>query len=154
MAAKQKPSPTWDEIASFYAGRPIRVDFDAEKQPGVPWPDGGWGGTWDGSRINMGPFQKKMLDQFSKNVRDPVKGVFGVAGIATLLHEAVHGRNPQPGTGFKSWNNEPQANALGSELIADMLHRFYGIPLDSKLSRKYMKAGKNLSSYIGAYADK
>lgn len=152
--AKRTPQTDWNKIASFYAGRPIQVVFDPEKYPGSPWGSDGWGGTYDPGRdlLNLGPFQKKMLQQFAANVRDPTVGPASVAGLAVLIHEAIHGRRPQQTTGFRSWSNENQANALGSELVPDLLQRFFGIKIGSPLSRKYARAAKQLSGYIGAYS--
>jgi hypothetical protein len=149
----KKQQPPWQRIVDFYAGQPTQLDFDAEKQPGNPWPENGWGGTWDGSRINIGPFQKRMLDQLLASKKGPQFGHGTMAGLTTLIHEAVHARKPQPGTGFREWNNENQANALGSELIPDLLQRFFGIKIGSALSNKLTKESKGLSSYLGSQAE-
>lgn len=145
-----------NQIASFYAGRPMTVAFPDTKY-GAAWGSGGWGGTTRGSEVILGPFQKKMLQQM---MSPPPKGQprysYGhgtMAGLAVLIHEAIHAREPQPGTGFRDWSNESQANALGSELVPDALQRFFGIKIGSPLSRKLEKEAKGLSGYLGAYAN-
>lgn len=158
--AAYKPEPALainpellNTIASFYAGRPVTVAFP-ERKPGAQdglWGSGGWGGTIIGDQIALGPFQRKALETFLASPRSK-KGVAGIAGIATLIHEAIHGRQtPIEGTGFREWGNESQANALGSELVPDMLQRFFGIKIGSPLSRQYDRAGRSLSGYQGAY---
>jgi hypothetical protein len=85
------------------------------------------------------------------NARDPKRGPgAGVQALATLLHESVHLRDNEA-TGGRPWSDERQAGALGSELVADLLNRFFGIPINSKLSKKYMQAAKRLSSYQTSY---
>lgn len=149
-----KKSVDLNAIASFYAGKPVKVYFPAKK-PGTPgtdsgWGTGGWGGTvWEGN-VALGPLQKQMFNDFLGNIRSQ-RGVANVAGLATLLHEAIHLRNFDPRTGFRESSNESQANALGSELVADALQRFFGIKVGSPLSDRYMKAARNLSGYQGAY---
>lgn len=142
--AKAQQTPTWEEIASFYAGRPIAP---IEYRDNI----GGAGRTLAGSgRIELTPAIGKQLSDFLANPRK--NPGFNSYGLATLIHEALHNRAPQPGTGFSDWGDENQANALGSELIPDLLQRFFGIPINSPLSRQYLKSAKNLSNYLGAYA--
>lgn len=156
MAKRSDPRQLWNEIASFYAGRPMTVAFPETKY-GAKWGSGGWGGTTRGSEVILGPFQRKMLEQMlappkrQKGVKPPTFGQGTMAGLATLIHEAIHARAPQPGTGFRDWMDESQAGALGSELVPDALQRFFGIKVGSKLSRKLEREAKSLSNYQMAY---
>lgn len=148
--AAPKQQTDWNAIASFYAGRPVTVDFPETKW-GADWGSGGWGGSARGNQVILGPFQKSMLSQFlSRGPRGPA-GPGSVAGLATLIHEAIHLRDFDPRSGFKHNSDENQAGALGSELIPDLLQRFFGIPIGSPLSRKYEAAAKRLGNYQTAY---
>ncbi len=137
MAPKQPVQPDWNAIVSHYAGRPMTVVFPKQKQnaPGsfVPWGDSL--GSVINDQIQMNP---RFLENLG-NVKSP-----GLAwqGLSTLLHEAVHTRRPQPGTGFAPWSDERQATALGQQLIPDMLKRFFNIDINSPLSREYQAMTK------------
>jgi hypothetical protein len=162
-APKRKQQvPSWEQIASFYAGRPIKLSFVD---------DAAYGRTGGDGNVTLNRFAEQKLKDFLRNPRDKQTGPFNVLGLATLIHESIHNREfakGMPGstesftpyldenevnanTGFRGAGNESQAMALGSELIPDLLQRFFGIKIGSPLSRKYEKSAKNLSSYVGAY---
>ena len=147
----------WANIASFYAGRPVTVG------PGDT--GGAWGrtsGVQGPGEIFLSPQIQKVLQDFQGFTKDPIRGPNSVLGPATLIHEAIHnrkfpgfdqwGNKVGPGSGFMPSDNEIQANALGPELVADLLQRFFGIPMGSDLSNRYMKAARGLSQYRAAYA--
>jgi hypothetical protein len=149
----KEAEPNWNAIASFYAGRPVKVNFGTPKGgkdewelPGMGFKGQSLGTVWEGN-VWMNPKLKAQFANWQKNARHPSRGpVYGAQALATLLHESVHLRENEA-TGSRPWYDERQAGALGSELMPDLLNRFFGIPINSKLSKKYMQAAKRLSSY-------
>lgn len=141
MALRAEQIPPWQEIAAFYAGRPInRLEF--RDMPGL-----GTTGLPESGDIFMNRQAEKSLGDFLRYRNDRARGpVMGVLGLATLIHEAIHNRKMEKVFG-KPASDEIQAGALGTELIPDLLQRFFGIPIGSPLSRRYEKAAKGLSSY-------
>lgn len=152
MAVEQAPAPQidWSAIASHYAGKPIQVAFP-DKKPGTE--NGIWGtgisGNVSNGIANLSPDTKKALDAWlaspKKKSRDGA--VRGTLALSTLLHEALHTRTNQPGTGFEDWQeDENQARALGFELLPDMLQRFFGIKIGSKVGREYERVARKMAN--------
>jgi hypothetical protein len=166
MTAKSEPNwaliakgaePNWNAIATFYAGRPVKVNFGTPKGGKDEWELPGMGfkgqslGTVFQGNVWLNPKLRAQFDDWQKNAKDPRRGpVAGAQALATLLHESVHLRDNEA-TGAKPWYDEKQAGALGSELMPDLLQRFFGIKINSKLNKKYMKAAKSLASYQSSY---
>jgi len=172
MAKKQAPADRWTEIASFYAGRPVKIANDPRGDMGATT------GQPESGNIFIGKGIEKGLADFMRELPAAKKGnkdamhraaVLGSNAIAVLIHESIHNRNfagPPDGNGFTPYldeeergplgfygaGNEVQAAALGAELIPDMLNRFFGIPLDSAFSKKLAKIAKHRGEYEGAYS--
>ena len=146
------PPPNWQNIASFYAGRPVTIGVD---QRG-PYQAGT--GAAESGNIFLGSGHQKNLQAFvqawMKAKTDQQRMGLAAQGaniLPVLLHEAMHNRNFS-GTGLPSAWNEQQAVALGSELIPDMLQRFFGVKIGSPVSDAFAKAAKARGEYQGAYA--
>lgn len=150
MAVQQAPAPQvdWSAIASHYAGKPIQVAFP-DKKPGAQngvWGTGIGGNVFNGV-ANLSPDTKKALVNWYSKRNSKTGAVLGVHALGTLLHESLHTRDNQPGTGFKDWQeDESQARALGYELIPDMLQRFFGIKIGSKVGREYERVARQLAN--------
>lgn len=177
MAARRQQSvPNWAQIAAFYAGRPIKLSEDTRgplsATTGVPM---------SGEvRLGKG-LLKGLEDFFEQwNIAKHSKGqarkdalqraiVYGVNPLSVLVHESIHNREfsaPDPNNpyftpylesnqrgplGFYGAGNEPQAQALGAELIPDLMQRFFGVKIGSPLSKRFERAAKSRGEYQGAY---
>lgn len=151
--ARQAASPPdWNAIAAFYAGHPVNVNFPALK-PGTDsgiWGTGQGGNVFNGE-INLSPDVKSALDQWfaRRNSRDGA--VLGTLALSNLIHEALHTRAAQPGTGFTDWSNEQQAGALGLELVPDLMQRFFGVKIGSPVGKHYQEVSRALVNGRGIY---
>lgn len=150
MPAKAAPQPlSWEKIAEFYAGKPVTFDWDARREAG--------GATFGDGRITLAAtFQERLAalaDALRSGNRKRIEqqAVLGVDPLAVLLHEAIHNRDGMEAGFGRSKRDEKQAAALGAELIPDVLNRFFGIPLDSPLSRMFARNAKSRGEYEGAY---
>lgn len=140
-----RKTPSWEQIASFYAGRPMSLSYDLG--------NGLMGGTYGNGQMQLSPTIKGFLDNFLKYQKDADKGpVLGTLGLTTLLHEAIHNRQGMPGAGLLNATDEQQAPYFGAELLGDMLPRFFGIGRGSSLWEKYMFAARNNPYYKAAVA--
>lgn len=152
---RRKPQPTWEDIASFYAGRPIKISEDKRG------PMNATTGLPESGNVLLGKSLLSGLADFRKqwDLAERSRGrarqdalqralTYGVNPLATLIHEAIHNRHFESGP---SAGAEPQAMALGAELIPDLMQRFFGVRLGSPLSRKWGKAAKGRGEYKSAY---
>ena len=156
-----QPKPfDWARIASFYAGRPVTLGVD-ERGPlqastGVP----------QSGKILLGKQLRSGLDEWLNQWRaakTPKQraglAALGANPLAVLIHEAMHNRkftedyfaDSDPNTGFRNAGNESQAAALGAELIPDMMQRFFGVKMNSPVSKAYGKAARSRAEYDLAY---
>jgi hypothetical protein len=162
--ARGQAQPSWEEISSFYAGRPITFNWDPARTGG--------GSTAQNGLVNLPASNRGELDALAAVLRNPKKGragqnafheagVKGVDALAVLIHEAIHNRdfgggpysdNQNP-SGFYGAGNEAQAGALGAELIPDLLKRFFGVGLDDPRSKQLAKWAKNRGEYTAAYSN-
>lgn len=159
MAKKQKSDPMkiWQEVASFYSDGNMRtpITFDWTNSMGTT-------GSPLSGEIRLNPSLKASRDAFLKGIRskkydDRRSGlVLGMPFLSTLIHEAIHNRNfakgmpgstefftpyldseeTNPNTGFRGPGNEIQAHDLGVRLVPDMLQRFFGVKMDSRLGKE------------------
>lgn len=140
---------TWEAIASFYAGKPVSFDWDSKRTAG--------GATYGDGRISLAAPFRERLDALASALRSGKKAdiqrqsVLGVDPLAVLLHEAMHNRDDLLEGFGRSKRDEKQAAALGAELVPDLLQRFFGIPINSPLSRMFEKSAKGRGEYQGAY---
>ena len=158
MRLRKNAEPNWEAIASFYAGRPITIQWGLQGKQGTR--------DFNAGKIFLSADIRKSLDDFVKyGPKDPRSAVLGFRGLAGLIHESIHDRHfndpttdifqqnvRNPNTGFYSASNEPQAMALGSELIPDMLQRFFGIKIGSKVGKRYEKAIQSFYEHQAAYS--
>lgn len=170
---RKNPPPTWAQIASFYAGSPQTFSEDTRG------PLSGTTGAPVSGNVRLGKGLMQGLADFLKQLPAARRGdknamqraaILGTNPLAVLIHESIHNRNfaegmgdqwftpwlddkqQNPGTGFYGPGNEAQAAALGAELLPDLLNRFFGIGLNSPLSKRMAKLAKQRGEYTGAYA--
>ena len=160
--AKATPPPSWEAISQFYAGRPMTLNFDPARMSGA--------NTAGIGSVNMpGAFKEKLAHllkalQSGDKQRMIGASVSDIDPLAVLIHESIHNRDftqgqlgffpadkPTP-SGFMLGRNEPQAQALGAELIPDLLQRFFGIKIGSPMSNRFARNAKSRSEYDAAYA--
>jgi len=111
----------WNEIASYYAGRPMTVAFTTTTSSAYT---DGFGHAY------LGEVAKDKLTWLFLHARDPKRGPQGgVVGIMSLVHEALHNRDRDM--------SERQVGILGCQLVPDALERFFGVPQSSQLGRRY-----------------
>ena len=134
-------APDWNQIASFYAGRPVTVTSPAINPiTNQPW--GGIDGTTPrNGTIYLNPRLQQGLNELP---RDLPKGMGTVYALANLIHEALHNR-ANKSDGFADWGDEIQAPALAAQLIPDALQRYFGIPIQSKLGQRYQQIAQSLA---------
>ncbi len=146
----------WSRIVNFYAGpqsQPIQIDWQAT---GIGDPRTLSGRAYqDEGRIEYSPAvleQLRALDPRRPNME-------GVKALVTLIHEALHQRKspggwhvpenwpegvPYPGSdGFRTWDDEHQAQALAANLVPDALQRFFGVRFDSPLGQRYWRMARD-----------
>ena len=143
--AQPPTPPDWNAIASYFAGRPVSVNFPGEK-PGTmggPWED--FGGNVHGGSVNLSPLAKKRLDEWFPTAKSQRGSVLGAQPLALLIHEALHLRNPS--SNFKPWDDEPQAHVLASMLVPHLMQKFFGVKQGTPLNRHYVKGARSLSNY-------
>src|SRR5690348_9074843 len=89
------PAPDWNQIASYYAGRPVTVTAPTiNPTTGQPW--GGINGTTPrNGNIYINPTMQQGLNSLRA---DLPKGNATVYALANLIHEALHNRTDS-GTG-------------------------------------------------------
>ena len=156
--AKKTPTPTWEAIAGFYAGRPIAFNWQADRVAGA--------NTTQDGRVNMPANFKDKLADLVKAMQGHDKqaklraSVLDIDALSVLLHEAIHNRSfggmspmgeAMTPTGFKQAGNEPQAQALGAELVPDLLQRFFGVKIGSPMSKRFAHNAKTRGEYDAAY---
>lgn len=170
-AGKKAAPVDWARIASFYSGSPQKLSEDKRG------PLGGTTGLPMSGEIRLGSGLLQGLKDFERYIGAAKRGdksaasradVLGTNALSVLLHESMHNRDfsgakemggqgwylpaeSQGPMGFYGSGNEVQAAALGAELIPDMLNRFFGIPLDSPLSKRIAKTAKHRGEYQSAY---
>lgn len=141
------PNPDWNQLASFYAQRPVTVEFSDSTSSAYT---NGFG------RIVLGRAAQRSLEQLAVHAHDVNTGPgLGTLGLGTLIHEALHNRdfhtpNPfddwsrNPVTGYYSAGNECQAGILGYERVVGAMYLFFDVPLGSPLSLRYGQVARQL----------
>lgn len=141
-------------MASFYAGKPVTVQFGDRNTTGVA----------GSSQITVNNEVRASLERLLKSMQGPgkLKEPSDIYGLATLIHEALHTRGPDmhdsytgrtprdPRTGFYSWDDEWQARQLGAQLVPDAMQRFFGIPMNSKTGKAYEEFARQLAPGFGS----
>lgn len=138
-AYKPMSPDTIQQIANYYAGKPISISYD-----NAPEGQGYSGSAVAGSAaIKLSPEVQSSLQDFMQNYGRPQSSK-DIPGLATLIHEALHTRGPigptntiDPNTGFYPWDDEWQARQLSYGLVSDAMKRFFGVPFDSPLGQRY-----------------
>lgn len=144
----QPPPPPvdWNSIAAFYAQKPTTVAFPDVKPGAGAWGPGMSGNVHQGV-ANLSPEVKAALGRWYKQRNSKAGAVLGTYALGTLLHEVLHTRDDQPGTGFNDWQeDEDQARALGFELVPDLMQRFFGVKIGSKVGREYEAVARKLAN--------
>lgn len=140
------PAPDWNAIASYFAGKPIQVDFPTEK-PGAQ--GGNWGtgmsGNVFGGKANLSPDVKKAFENWIAHKNSKKGAVLGTYALGTLIHEALHTRAPQEG--FADWDeDERQARMYGFMLVPHLMDKFFGVKANSKVGREYQRVARKLTT--------
>jgi hypothetical protein len=144
---KQMSQQMMDQIASFYAGKPVKI-------VSTSWTNSeGTTGISGSSEIQLNPKIKQGLDALVTHAHDASGPVLGAHSLQVLIHEAIHTRGQDfgkpntrdPNTGFYGWGDEWQAPSLGAQLVPDAMQRFFGVPMNSPLGQKYLEVAKKLS---------
>lgn len=149
---RPKPLPTWEAIASFYAGRPVHVRYD----PGLK--TGATTGLAESGEIILGPTVWDSLNAWRKAWQGGTPAwkrsgaAAGANGLASLIHEAMHNRAFNTAAGFNPAASESQAIVLGGELLPDLLARYFGARRNSPLTNLYLRAARARGEYQGAQA--
>lgn len=138
-AAQHAAAPDWSKIASFYAGRPVKVLF-----PGANAMHG-YEGAYDPNapdHVSLSPAMLRSL----QTMNDPANSVMG---LTTLLHEALRARGALGADGSvfqdKLRKQDYRTVTGGSVmLLPDMLQRFFGIKFDSPRGQLFYRAAKRL----------
>ena len=134
VAKAQPKLPDWEDIARFYAGgnmRPGGLSYDWTNTNGTT--------EYAGSgKIRLNPALQKSRDAFLKGIAAKTYGdrrgavILGSPFLSTLIHEALHNR-------ATSADFDPSGEAgptdLGVRLIPDLLQRFFGVKMDSRLGK-------------------
>ena len=146
---KKKSQATLDtvvqQIANFYAGKPVAVGF--EPLQGVLGQ-----ATPGGDSIAVNTKLRALLEALVSGQRKPSTDT--AEALATVIHEALHTRAPEvkdpatgfglrdPSTGLYSWGDEWQAHQLAYNLVPDAMQRFFGVPADSAMGDAWYRTAQ------------
>lgn len=152
MKNRPRPVPSWQAIASFYAGRPVTIGVDdrGPLQAGTGAAESGNIFLGSGIQRNLADFLKQWRLAKTDKQRAGLAAL-GMNGLPVLLHEAMHNHHFDTSGGMPDAWDENQARALGSELIPDLMQRFFGVPIDSPVGRAFLKAARARSEYQQVY---
>jgi hypothetical protein len=145
QAYKPKPEDLIQQIANYYAGKPINISYD-NSAAGLGYNGSAVAGS---DAIKLSPEVKQSLDFLLKNYGSNAGATKGVPGLGTLIHESLHTRGPvgtphtlDPATGFYNWDDEWQARQLSYGLIADAMQRFFGVKNSTPLGQRYYQTAE------------
>ena len=126
--------PAWEDVARFYSGgnmRPGGITYDWTNTNGTTiYPGSG--------QIRLNPALQKSRDAFLKDSGGKTFGqrrgavILGTPFLSTLIHEALHNRATTPDFDPAQ---EVGPTDFGVRLIPDLLQRFFGVPMDSRLGK-------------------
>jgi hypothetical protein len=174
-AIKQKATPfqlkgTWQDIYKNYTGRNDVPDFMVNQDPAHPDPNSEGGlSSNDGNWASITPATMSRLESWkASRLSNPT--LRDVEALTILIHEATHMRRSLPGwnhpdwskwpkgqeplgPGFKTWDDEHQAQALAANLVPDAMQRFFGVQFGSKLGQLYWSLAKKAASVWGYGVD-
>lgn len=133
--ALQKPQPpTWEDVAAFYSGGNQRgpITYDYTNTLGTT----GFPGS---GSIRLNPSLEASRDAFLRGIGAKKYGdrrgavILGMPFLSTLIHEALHNRANTPDLDFGA---EAAPTDLGTRLVPDLLQRFFGVRMDSRLGKE------------------
>lgn len=135
-AATPSKQVKWEDIASFYSGGNMKTPIE------YTWTNSnGTTGLHESGNINLNPALQKhrdmFLDQWFGKKKDFAtrRGavINGMPFLTTLIHEALHNRANSKDLDFGA---EVAPTDLGVRLIPDLMQRFFGVKMDSKLGKE------------------
>lgn len=175
VARKASPSVrmrgTWQDVFRHYTGdRTDVADFQVKNDPihqgvgvqgGLSSNDENWASITPSTMAQLESWRSSRLSK--PTLKD-------VGALTFLIHEATHMRRSLPGwnhpdwatwpkgqeplgSGFKTWDDEHQAQALAANLVPDAMQKFFGVKFDSKLGQVYWKLAKQAAATWGYGAD-
>lgn len=134
MARATPPPPRWEDIASFYSGGNMKgpITYDYTNSQGTT-------GIAGSGQIRLNPGLQASRDAFLKGIGSKRYGdrrgavVLGMPFLSTLIHEALHNR-----AGFDGFDpsEEVAPTDLGVRMVPDLLQRFFGVRMDSRLGKE------------------
>ena len=135
MARAQKPpAPRWEDVAAYYSGGNMKGDilYDWLNTNGTT-------GMPGSGNIRLNPKLKESRDAFLKGIgakdyaHRRASVVLGLPFLSTLIHESLHNRTNSAGLDFGA---EAAPTDLGTRLVPDLLQRFFGVKMDSRLGKE------------------
>lgn len=133
-AERRTGPPTWEQIAGFYSGGNMHgpITYDWTNSNGTT----GFPGS---GQIRLNPALQDSRDKFLKGIYAAKYGdrrgaiVYGMPFLSTLIHEALHNRAASDG--FDPAGEEGPTD-LGVRMVPDLLQRFFGVKLNSRLGKE------------------